>query len=108
MGWTKEDVLTVRTTVDHLFRETVEMPGYNLLPHLMELRIPTLVLHGDYDFVPVACAAHIAEAIPGARLVVVRDCGHFSYMEHPDEVRQALRELFQAGSAPAHQPVLSP
>jgi pimeloyl-ACP methyl ester carboxylesterase len=39
---------------------------------------------------------HIAEAIPGARLVVVRDCGHYSYLERPDAVRQALDEFFQA------------
>jgi proline iminopeptidase len=95
VGWTKESVLTARATTGRLFPETVELPGYNLLPELTRLRMPTLVLHGDYDFVPVACAAHIAEAIPGACLVVLRDCGHFSYMERPDEVRAALSEFFQ-------------
>jgi hypothetical protein len=43
------------------------------------------------------CVARIAAAIPGARLVAVRDCGHFAYLcghfaylERPDEVRSAL------------------
>ncbi len=96
VGWTPEGVLIARTTTSDLFPDTVEMPGYNLLPQLAGLRIPTLVLHGDYDFVPVACAAHIAEAIPGARFVVVPGCGHFSYIEQPDAVRAALDEFFQA------------
>ena len=95
VSWTRESVLIARATTRRLFSETVEMPGYDLLPQLTQLRIPTLVLHGDYDFVPVACAAHIAEAIPGACLVVVRDCGHFSYLERPDAVRTALSEFFQ-------------
>lgn len=95
-GWTQESVLIARATTPRLFPETVEMPGYNLLPELIRLRIPALILHGDYDFVPVACAVHVAEAIPGARLVLLRDCGHFSYMERPDAVRQALSEFFRA------------
>ncbi len=97
MGWTKEGVLKAGAIGNQLWRETYESAGYDLLPALTQLRIPTLIVHGDYDFVPVACATHIAEAIPGADLVVLRDCGHFSYIERPDEVRAALDEFFEAG-----------
>lgn len=95
VGWTREDVLKARPIGAKLFAETVEAPEYNLLPQLTRLRISTLILHGDYDFIPVVCAAHIAEAMPQARLVVLRDCGHFSYMECPSAVRTALAEFFQ-------------
>jgi pimeloyl-ACP methyl ester carboxylesterase len=95
VGWTKEAVLQARAIGDQLWRETYESTSYNLLPSLTQLRIPALVLHGDYDFVPVACATHIAEAIPEAHLVVLQDCGHFSYIERPDAVRMALGEFFQ-------------
>jgi proline iminopeptidase len=67
---------------------------YDLLPKLARLSIPTLVIHGDYDFVPVECAAHISQAIPGARFALLKDCGHFSYLERPDEVREALADFF--------------
>jgi proline iminopeptidase len=100
VGWTKEGVLKARAVGNQLWRETYESAGYDLLPKLTELDAPTLVLHGDYDFVPVACATHIVEAIPGARLVVLRDCGHFSYIERPAEVHSTLNELFEAGYAP--------
>jgi proline iminopeptidase len=96
VGWTKEGVLQAGAIGNQLWRETYETAGYDLLPKLTELDVPTLVLHGDYDFVPVACATHIAGAIPGARLMVLRDCGHFSYIERPDEVHTALSEFFQA------------
>lgn len=94
VDWTKESVLIARATTSRLWEETAEAPGYNLLPQITRLRTPTLVLHGDYDFVPVACAAHIAEAIPGARLVILPYCGHFSYLECPAEVHNALDEFF--------------
>jgi proline iminopeptidase len=95
-GWTKEDVLKARAIGKRLWGETYESTGYDLLPKLTGIHIPTLILHGDYDFVPVACAAHITEAIHDARLVVLSDCGHFSYLERPDAVRKALSEFFQA------------
>jgi proline iminopeptidase len=95
VGWTKAGVLNARAIGNRLWNETYESPGYDLPPHLTRLRVPTLLLHGDYDFVPVVCATHIAEAIPGARLVLLRDCGHFSFIEHPAEVSATLREFFQ-------------
>jgi len=56
--------------------------------------VPTLVLHGADDFVPIEVAAHVAQAIPAARLAVVPQCGHFAYLEAPDAVVQQVRELF--------------
>ena len=42
-------------------------------------------------------AAEVAAAIPGARLAVLRECGHFAYIENPDGVLKALGELFAGG-----------
>jgi proline iminopeptidase len=96
VGWTKEGILKAGAIGNRLWHETYESAGFDLLPTLTQLHVPTLIVHGDYDFIPLACATHIAEAIPGARLVVLRDCGHFAYLECPDAVREALGEFFQA------------
>ena len=32
----------------------------------------------------VGAAEHIARAIPNARLVTIKDCGHFTFLECPD------------------------
>lgn len=88
--FTNQSILQAWAIEDRLMQETWWASDYNLLPKLSQLHIPTLVIHGDYDFVPVECVAHIAQAIPGARLVVLSDCGHFSYLEHPDPVRQEI------------------
>lgn len=62
-------------------------------PDLPSIRCPTLVVVGDSDQVAVPAAAEeIAKSIPGARHVVVPECGHMSILERPDAVNAALQE----------------
>ena len=96
-SFTREGILKGRAIGERLSNETFLSSGYTVLPGLGRLNIPTLVIHGDYDFIPIECAEHVAAAIPGARLVVLRDCGHFAYLECPDDVRQKLTAFFPRG-----------
>jgi proline iminopeptidase len=90
LSLTKEGIVKARQIEMRLYDQTWLLSDYDLLPPLKQLHIPTLVIHGDYDFIPIACAAHIAQAIPGTRLVVLSDCGHFSYLECPDDVHKEI------------------
>jgi proline-specific peptidase len=55
---------------------------------------PTLVITGEYDFIcGPACAEDIAGGIGGAQKVVVEDCGHFTFVEKPDEFCAAIEEF---------------
>jgi proline iminopeptidase len=85
-----EDILKARAIEDRLYSETTLSPGYDPTPRLRKLMIPTLVIHGDHDLIPLQCATNVAEAVPGARLVVLRDCGHFAFLERPAEVCAAI------------------
>jgi proline iminopeptidase len=60
LSFTKEGILKAREIEERLMNETWLSSECNLLPRLKGLSIPTLVIHGDYDFIPVECAAHIA------------------------------------------------
>jgi proline iminopeptidase len=84
-----------RAVEDRLYVDTWQLDGYDLLPRLRELRIPTLVISSEHDFIPPEIAAHIAQAIPAARLEMIRNCGHFAYLERPLEVRRVLDEFFR-------------
>lgn len=58
---------------------------------LAAISCPTLVLVGDGDeLTPPHRSQEIAALIPGARLVVVPDCGHVSTLERPAAVTAAL------------------
>lgn len=93
-SFTREGIVKARKVEDRLVSETWLSSGYDLHPKLSKLRIPTLVIYGDHDFIPYA-AAHIVRAIPNARLVKLKDCGHFSYLECPDAVRKEIDGLFR-------------
>lgn len=84
-NFSPERVLLARAIEDRLYSQTWGVPGYDVLARL-KAHVPTLVLHGAHDFVPIELAAHVTDAIPGARLVVLPGCGHFSYLEDPEQV----------------------
>ena len=91
----KEGIVKAWAIEERLYRDTWSTPGYDLLPRVRELRIPTLVIVGDEDFIPTQIAAEIAQAVPHATLVRLRECGHFAYMECGTDVRRAIDEFFQ-------------
>lgn len=64
---------------------------------LPTIRCPTLVVWGDRDpFFPMAIGKRTAGAIPGARLEVLRGCGHFAPGERPDTLASLVREHVSA------------
>lgn len=95
--FTQRSVRTARAIEERLYEQTWLSGDYDLLPRLHNLNIPALVLHGDHDFVPLEMAAEIAEAIPGSRFTVLRGCGHFSYVEQPQQVHEHVAALIKGG-----------
>ncbi len=72
-------------------RAVIARPDFE--PGLKAIRCPTLVLVGDEDAItPPFMSEDMAEAIPGAKLVTVPDCGHLSTLERPEAVNAALTE----------------
>ena len=92
----KNGIVKARAVEDQLVRDTWQLAGYDLIPKLRSLRIPTLIIAGAHDFIPVEIAERITRAIPSAKLVTIRDCGHFAYLECAIEVRKALDDFVRA------------
>jgi len=62
-------------------------------PTLGIIRCPTLVLSGDQDnTIPNALSVEMADGIPGAKLVILADCGHLPQPEKPQATAAALVE----------------
>jgi proline iminopeptidase len=91
----KAGIIKARAAEDRLMAETWNVADYDLMPKLASLRIPTVVIWGDHDFIPAEVATHIAKAIPNAQLVTLKDCGHFAYLECPADVRKVVTDFFQ-------------
>ena len=94
--FTPGDIVKARAIENRLYAQTWLLREYDLLARLRSLNTPTLVIHGDHDFVPLECARNVADAMSGSRLVVLSECGHFAYLERPDAVlKEAIDFLSQ-------------
>jgi pimeloyl-ACP methyl ester carboxylesterase len=51
---------------------------------LSRVRVPTLIIQGDLDPLPIASAREWAAAMPNARLLALKGIGHFPYVEAPE------------------------
>ena len=72
---------------------------FDVRPELGRIAAPTLVLAGAEDpATPVAMLRQIADAVPGARLVVLRDAAHLPNVEQPAQVVEALAEHLRRAS----------
>jgi pimeloyl-ACP methyl ester carboxylesterase len=77
-----------------LRQERAIMTRPDFRPSLGAISCPTLILVGDSDQVtPLRCADEIVAGIPGAKLVLVRQCGHLSTLEQPGFVTSVLVEF---------------
>ena len=72
--------------------------GYGRLDvedRLADVRRPVLVVTGEHDRVTVPEGGYaIAEAVPEADFVLIKDAGHMAFAEKPKAVRRAIEAFF--------------
>jgi proline iminopeptidase len=79
----------------HLLRD------WSVVDRLDEIRVPTLVIAGRYDFVfPPDCQEELATGIPGARLLLVDRAGHDPQDEQRSQVMAAIRDFIRVAGSP--------
>lgn len=73
----------------HALRATVfvfaQLGVYDWRPHLRDLTVPVLVVHGTEDQDPIETAGEWVAALPDARLLALDGVGRFPWAEVPDE-----------------------
>lgn len=66
------------------------------LPGLRDIRCPSLVVAFAHDIVmPPAMGRAVAEVIPDCRFELLASCGHFGFLERPEEVNRILVDFFR-------------
>jgi proline iminopeptidase len=78
------------------YRQVVS--GWTVMDRLSEIRVPTLVIAGRWDFLfPPEHQAILADRIPNARLELVERAAHNPHIERPAVVLPAIRGFFGGG-----------
>jgi proline iminopeptidase len=58
---------------------------FDLAPALRDVQVPSFVVHGRQDPIPLASSIAVATAL-GTTCVELEDCGHVPYVEHPERL----------------------
>jgi len=70
-----------------------ELEGYNVVPRLSEIHVPTLILAGEDDFIcPPSKSRQLHEGIPSSELVIFENSGHMPYIEEPEAFFDTVRD----------------
>lgn len=67
----------------HFFNCTGSMRDYNRTNELHKLKMPCLILHGEYDEIIPELATMAKDHIPQSKLVIFRNCSHTPFFEDP-------------------------
>jgi proline iminopeptidase len=87
--------LPVRIAPLKFFNER-EAATMDLRPKLKEVRVPTLIIVGRQDFITTpAMAQEMASHLPGARVEVFEESGHFAVIEEPEKFYQVVKHFVQ-------------
>jgi proline iminopeptidase len=74
----------------------VRREGYDWRARLRALRVPTLVIQGERDPLPLVAARQLAETIPEARFSLVTDSGHMPFWEAPQRFFELVASFLDA------------
>ncbi|MBI5274683.1 MAG: alpha/beta fold hydrolase [Chlamydiales bacterium] len=78
-----------------IIRENILDKPYDLHRALKQVNIHALIIHWDIDVIPMSTAEHTHESIPGSQYIVLKNCGHFPYIEQPDEYFHHLYDFLK-------------
>ncbi len=82
----KPDAFINGQKVYAIFSQNLLSKPFNLHDQLKRLDIITLIIHGDSDPVPPSTAQKLHESIRGSKYHLIKNCGHFPFVETPDEL----------------------
>jgi pimeloyl-ACP methyl ester carboxylesterase len=76
---------------DVLYGDFLACAGHDMTAAVSRIRVPTLVICGEEDkMTPVAMSQHLKDNIPGARLALISNAGHFAMLENVEEFNRSL------------------
>jgi len=76
-----------------LFLMAKELSAYDFYPDLKKISCRTLIIHGDFDAIPLELAQTINRSIYASTLVVIKHAGHFPFIEQQTAFFSAVEKF---------------
>jgi proline iminopeptidase len=96
VAWPMEkNTLKNSATVQALITSSFNRMQHDLDTQLPTVRVPTLIIHGDFDAIPLGSSEYLHQHIPGSQMVLISQSGHFPFIEQPEQFVAALRAFLR-------------
>jgi pimeloyl-ACP methyl ester carboxylesterase len=99
VGWSRwfQEVVddSAKSDQEAVLRSVRSMRGTDLRPDLPQLKVPALIIHGSHDDIVHPNQVEIFKkiSVPTARVVVMKKCRHFPFMDDPETFNQLLLDF---------------
>ena len=90
-----ENTLKNAATVNSLMRISFNKMQHDIETQLPAIHVPTLIIHGDFDPIPLKSSEYLHEQIPESQIVIIIEAGHFPFIEQPEQFVAALRSFLR-------------
>jgi len=68
--------------------------NYDLKTKLKSYSGDCFIIKGRQDIIPAEAACQVKEAVPQTKILIIEKCGHYPYVEKPEEFYQILQKVF--------------
>ena len=72
-----------------------DLNNYDFYESISTIKKPVLIIHGDFDAIPLALPQKIQTSIPTSRLVVIQNAGHFPFIEKQKEFSHIVLDFLK-------------
>lgn len=88
---TDENTAKNAQTVRSLILTSFNRVQNNIDSQLETVRTPTLIIHGDFDPIPLASSEYVHQHIAASQMLIIQESGHFPFIEQPEKFIEAVR-----------------
>jgi proline iminopeptidase len=82
-------------TIESLLTTSLNRKQHDIDANLKAIRVPTLIIHGDFDPIPIGSSEYIQQHISTSQLIVMKQSGHFPFVEQPEQFVAAVRAFMR-------------
>jgi proline iminopeptidase len=84
-----------RSVLVHYLAKDPQLKTYDLISQLETITCPVLIVGSDYDLAPPESNEQIHSHIKGSRYLVMKNCGHFPFIEAPSQFFPAVKDFLE-------------
>lgn len=95
--WNMGPYVTMQGPNEFLY--TGNLRGWNRVPDLPKIKVPTLIVNGEHDELTPACALRMKTAMPGAEVSIMRNSSHMPFYENPGDYYRVLIDFLSRHGA---------